>query len=101
MVKLIFCLSPTFILPLYPVSMTSKRQKTVSGTSNPIFKKVGENLYRHTPSANYYALLRWGGKQFRRSLKTSDRTPAHRRFGSLSIVNSQISPYAEGIVPIL
>ena len=35
-------------------------------SSNPVFHKVGENLYRHVPSGNYYALLKRGGKQFRR-----------------------------------
>src|SRR6185436_14358310 len=46
-----------------------------------VYKKVGENLYRHTPSGNYYALLKRGGKQFRRSLKTADRALAARRLG--------------------
>jgi integrase len=49
----------------------------------PLYKKVGENLYRHTPSDNYYALLKRGGKQFRRSLKTSDRALASRRLADL------------------
>ena len=49
----------------------------------PVFKKVGENLYRHAPSGNYYALLKRGGKQFRRSLKTSDRALACRRLAEL------------------
>jgi hypothetical protein len=44
---------------------------------------VGENLYRHTPSGNYYALLKRGGKQFRRSLKTDDRALANRRLADL------------------
>jgi integrase len=48
-----------------------------------VYKKVGENLYRHTPSGNYYALLKRGGKQFRRSLKTSDRALANRRLADL------------------
>lgn len=63
--------------------MTSEHQKTASGTTDPIFKKVGENLYRHTPSENYYALLKRGGKQFRRSLKTTDRALAGRRLANL------------------
>ena len=44
---------------------------------------MGENLYRHTPSGNYYALLKRGGKQFRRSLKTNDRALAGRRLADL------------------
>ena len=49
----------------------------------PVYRNVGENLYRHTPSGNYYALLKRGGKQFRRSLKTSDRALANRRLADL------------------
>ena len=52
-------------------------------SSNPVFHKVGENLYRHVPSGNYYALLKRGGKQFRRSLKTADRALAQRRLSAL------------------
>src|SRR5438128_8777467 len=51
--------------------------------TEPTYKRVGENLYRHTPSGNYYALLKRGGKQFRRSLKTSDRALASRRLADL------------------
>lgn len=51
--------------------------------AEPVYKKVGENLYRHTPSGNYYALLKRGGKQFRRSLKTADRALATRRLSDL------------------
>jgi hypothetical protein len=50
---------------------------------DPVFHKVGENLYWHVPSGNYYALLKRGGKQFRRSLKTFDRALAQRRLAAL------------------
>jgi integrase len=63
--------------------MTSKRLEPTSAKRRPAFKKVGENLYRHAPSGNYYALLKRGGKQFRRSLKTSDCALAHRRLVNL------------------
>src|ERR1700687_1428358 len=49
----------------------------------PVFHKVAENLYRLESSAGYYALLKRGGKQFRRSLKTSDRKLAERRLAEL------------------
>src|SRR5262249_5675355 len=52
-------------------------------SSNPVFHKVGENLYRHVPSGNYYALLKRGGKQFRRSLKTKDPVLAKRFLAEL------------------
>jgi hypothetical protein len=41
-------------------------------------KKVGPNLYR-TTSGIYYLLVKRGGKQFRRSLRTTDQALARRR----------------------
>jgi hypothetical protein len=35
----------------------------------PVFHKVAENLYRLESSGGYYAVVKKGGKQFRRSLK--------------------------------
>ena len=52
-------------------------------SSISVFHTVGENLYRHVPSGNYYALLKRGGKQFRRSLKTPDRPLAQRRLSAI------------------
>src|SRR5439155_23192841 len=66
---------------LFP--MTLNESETATGNIDRAFKNVGENLYRHTPSGNYYALLKRGGKQFRRSLKTNDRTLANRRLADL------------------
>lgn len=55
-------------------------QKTrQESASQPIFHKVAENLYRLESSGGYYALVKKGGKQFRRSLKTKDRKLAERR----------------------
>jgi integrase len=48
-------------------------------SENALFRKVGECLYRHDPSGNYYALVKRSGKQYRRSLKTADRKVAERR----------------------
>ena len=39
---------------------------------------VAENLYRLESSGGYYALLKRGDKQFRRSLHTEDRKLAER-----------------------
>lgn len=44
-----------------------------------VFHRVAENLYRLEMSGGYYALVKRGGKQFRRSLKTKDRKLAERR----------------------
>ncbi len=63
--------------------MASKHLEPASGRRDAIFNKVGENMYRHAPSGNYYALLKRGGKQFRRSLKTNDRALANRRLADL------------------
>ena len=43
-----------------------------------VFHRVAENLYRLETSGGYYALLKRGDKQFRRSLKTKDRKLADR-----------------------
>ena len=45
---------------------------------NGRFKKVGPNLYRDA-AGRYYLLVKKGGKQFRRSLKTTDPALAKRR----------------------
>lgn len=42
------------------------------------FQKVAECLYRHSASGTYYALVKRGGKQYRRSLRTKDRKVAER-----------------------
>jgi hypothetical protein len=44
-----------------------------------VFHRVAENLYRLETSGGYYALLKRGDKQYRRSLKTKDRNLADRR----------------------
>jgi integrase len=44
---------------------------------------VAENLYRLESSGGYYALLKRGDKQFRRSLRTKDRKLAERRLAEL------------------
>jgi hypothetical protein len=48
-----------------------------------VLRKVAENLYRLESSGGYYALVKKGGKQFRRSLRTRDRKLAERRVREL------------------
>ena len=48
-----------------------------------VFHRVAENLYRLESSGGYYALLKRGDKQFRRSLKTKDRKLADIRLSEL------------------
>lgn len=47
-------------------------------SAGPVFKKVAECLYRHIPTGTYYGLVKRGGKQFRKSFKTTDRKLADR-----------------------
>jgi integrase len=47
------------------------------------FHRVAENLYRLEQSGGYYGLIKKGGKQFRKSLKTKDRKLADRRLSEL------------------
>jgi integrase len=58
-------------------------QQITPPAGQPVFHKVAENLYRLESSGGYYALLKRGGKQFRRSLKTKDRKLADRRLNGL------------------
>lgn len=64
--------------------MNSRDEKELQpAQQQPVFHKVGENLYRLESSGGYYALLKRAGKQFRRSLKTRDRKLAERRLREL------------------
>jgi integrase len=51
--------------------------------ASPEYVLVAECLYRNNASKVYYGLLKRGGKQIRRSLKTSDRKLAERRLAEL------------------
>jgi integrase len=54
------------------------REKTASHNGKQRFKKVAPNLYRDA-AGRYYLLVKKSGKQFRRSLKTTDPALAKRR----------------------
>jgi integrase len=58
------------------------------------FQKVGECLYRHV-SGRYYALVKKGGKQIRRSLKTTDRQLAQRCLRDFRLQVNRLSGDAE------
>jgi len=75
--------------------MTGKN--TSKPVEKPAFHKVAENLYRLESSDGYYVLLKRGGKQFRRSLKTKDRKLADRRLNDLRAKTGclKISPEAK------
>ncbi|MBU6400332.1 MAG: hypothetical protein KGS61_08440, partial [Verrucomicrobia bacterium] len=63
--------------------MNATLQKVAPLTGQSVFHRVGENLYRLESSGGYYGLIKKGGKQFRRSLKTRDRKLAERRLKDL------------------
>ena len=59
--------------------MQNNLSETAPQPVQPSFAKVAECLYRNESSGIYYAFAKRHGKQFRRSLKTSDRQLANRR----------------------
>jgi integrase len=63
--------------------MRSSTQNPTGEPAAPVFNKVGENLYRLESTGTYYGLLKRASKQFRRSLKTTDRKLAERRLAEL------------------
>jgi hypothetical protein len=57
-------------------------QKRTPAAEQPVFHKVAKNLYRPESSDGYYALLKRGGKQFRRPPNRhgcQPKTSAHLR----------------------
>ena len=63
--------------------MNASLKKEAEPIGEPVFHRVGENLYRLESSGGYYGLVKKGGKQFRRSLDTGDRKLAERRLKGL------------------
>jgi integrase len=64
---------------------TSVTAQEAAVKRQPEFAKIRSmaNLYRHEATGIYYALLKRGGKQFRRSLKTTQRRLAERNLTKL------------------
>jgi len=56
------------------------------------FQKVGECLYRYSSNGVYYARFENGGKEIRRSLRTTDRASAQRALGWLKQEREQTDP---------
>jgi len=48
-----------------------------------VWKKIGPCLYRYAPSGVYYALIKFRGKQIRRTLDTQDLALARRKVREL------------------
>src|SRR5439155_4146352 len=56
------------------------------------FQKVGECLYRYSSNGVYYARFETGGKEIRRSLRTTDRASAQRALAWLKQEQQQVDP---------
>ncbi len=63
--------------------MHKKSKKAPSSRKPYTFKRVSENLYKVIETGGYYALVKRGSKQIRRSLKTTDKALAKRRLSEL------------------
>ena len=71
--------------------MLSNTPDAMGKPTATVFNKVAENLYRLESTGAYYGLLKRAGKQFRRSLKTTDRKLAERRLAALRQQISHLS----------
>ena len=49
------------------------------------WKKIGSCLYRYVPSGVYYGLIKFRGKQIRRTLETQDLALARRKNRSCAV----------------
>src|SRR5213076_2478122 len=60
--------------------------------SKSAFQKVGECLYRYSSNGVYYARFESGGKEIRRSLRTTDRASAQRALAWIKQERKQVDP---------
>jgi len=56
------------------------------------FQKVGECLYRYASNGVYYARIKRGGKETKRSLETTDRALAQRKLRDLRNEEQRVDP---------
>ena len=63
------------------MSVSTLESSKVTQRTGP-FHRIGENLYRLKSTGTYYALFKRGGKQIRKSLKTTDKDLAKRRLST-------------------
>ena len=68
-------------------------------TRQSVFQKVGECLYRYSSNGVYYARFESGGKEIRRSLRTTDRASAQRALAWLKQEQEQVDP-AQGKITL-
>lgn len=70
----------------------SSQEQTRTHQNNSAFQKVGECLYRYSSNGVYYARFESGGKEIRRSLRTTDKASAQRALAWLKQEREQIDP---------
>src|SRR5205814_8165827 len=72
--------------PAYPPGRMRTRQNMSA------FQKVAECLYRYSSNGVYYARFESGGKEIRRSLRTTDRASAQRALAWFKEERKQVDP---------
>ena len=77
---------------LQPCVLSGDRGATKKATGADELKRVGHRLYRSQNSRTYYAILKRGDKQIKRSLKTTDSALAKRRLSDLADRAAQLTP---------
>src|SRR5881296_1929696 len=87
-----FALKIVLVRLFYP-DYTRDQMRTHQNMS--AFQKVGECLYRYSSNGVYYARFESGGKEIRRSLRTTDRASAQRALAWLQQEREQIDPAQE------
>ena len=80
---------------LYPAYSPDQMRTRQDST----FHKVGECLYRYSSNGVYYARFESGGKEIRRSLRTTDRASAQRALAWLKEERKQVDP-AQGKITL-
>ena len=80
------------LVRLFYPEYTQEQMRTRQNKS--AFHKVGECLYRYSSNGVYYARFENGGKEIRRSLRTTDRASAQRALAWLKQEREQVDPAA-------
>src|SRR5947199_6715210 len=84
-----FALKIVLVRLFYP-DYTRDQMRTHQNMS--AFQKVGECLYRYSSNGVYYARFESGGKEIRRSLRTTDRASAQRALAWFKEERKQVDP---------
>src|SRR5438046_709663 len=81
--------SKNMLVRLFYPAYTQDHMRT---RPNGAFQKVAECLYRYSSNGVYYARFESGGKEIRRSLRTTDRASAQRALAWLKEERKQVDP---------